>query len=244
METEDSDDTLANQLFECCEEAYKQGISSSQIYESLFSCVAKVNAGKTEFDSAASKLKPGAGAQLQNPSALKKLENIYLSALVILCLSLIAHFIVCSILNVNPLQVVRSLQEQKCLIPSHQVIMQSFRPIANCSLCSSTQADSYSFTKSTNPPIIELDSPPSREQFEQIAYSSRPIIIRNGGRGMKVPFSFVQLKSIFESETNGVDTVSDECQFLPFRSPFKSLREAFSLISASATWEEPWYVGW
>jgi hypothetical protein len=189
-----------------------------------------------------------------------------------LFLASVAHILICRAQNVNPLNWFPSLQESRCLLPSHPLVMELVRPVANCSIClplvlTEQEGDDYDEEeeekvadlhrmkmKMRENAVIEIDGIPSKEFFTKIAYSSRPIIIRKGaaikenvsGGGMDVEdFNFAKLKDIFESEEGGVDTVSEECQFLPFRSPFGSLREAFDLISSdNGRWDHPWYIGW
>ncbi|CAG7727362.1 unnamed protein product, partial [Allacma fusca] len=79
-----------------------------------------------------------------------------------------------------------------------------------------------------------------------VAYLSRPIVIRGAafGTGMPTTFNFGKLRNIFESVPGGVDSAYEDCQFLPFRSPFSTLREAFAGINDTTKWERPWYIGW
>lgn len=89
-----------------------------------------------------------------------------------------------------------------------------------------------------------------------MAYSSKPIIIKGGALGIGPlaeaagSFNFMVLKEIFESEPGGVDSVSEECQFLPLRSSFQTFREAleaisnFSNVDDKKVEKESWYIGW
>ncbi|CAL8125523.1 unnamed protein product [Orchesella dallaii] len=148
--------------------------------------------------------------------------------------ALIGHIGICHLMDVNPLMFFPTLQEKRCLLPAHPILMEMTRPVADCGFCS------------TGDLIIEMDEIPSKKEFAKVAYLSKPVIIRGGGKsgGMPEEFDFHKLKEIFQSEPGGVDAVSEECQFLPFRSPFISLREAFDRISENSSWEEPWYIGW
>jgi hypothetical protein len=93
--------------------------------------------------------------------------------------------------------------------------------------------------------VIEFSSRPSKEEFLEVGYSSRPIIIRGAKAGSTTSsFNFGTLRQIFESEPGGIESVSEECQFLPFRSSFKNLHEVFQVNSDAREWEEPWYIGW
>lgn len=102
------------------------------------------------------------------------------------------------------------------------------------------------FSFQTNSVVIEFTEAPSETEFLQVAYLSRPVLVRGAAfkNGMPIAFDFTKLRKLFESEPGGVDSVSEECQFLPFRSPFNTLREAFHNIDEVARWDQPWYIGW
>ncbi|ODN04824.1 hypothetical protein Ocin01_01817 [Orchesella cincta] len=163
----------------------------------------------------------------------KMIKVTFLTSLFLLT-ALIGHIGICHLMDVNPLMFFPTLQEKRCLLPAHPILMEMTRPVADCGFCSSSDL------------IIEMDEVPSKTEFAKVAYLSKPVIIRGGGKrgGMPEGFDFHKLKEIFQSEPGGVDAVSEECQFLPFRSPFISLREAFDRISENSSWEEPWYIGW
>lgn len=96
-------------------------------------------------------------------------------------------------------------------------------------------------------PVIEFSSSPTSEEFEKVAYSSKPIIVRGGAvaTGMSTTFTFTTLKSLFESEPGAIESVINDCQFLPFRSSFTKLEEVFAtVINDSQSFETPWYIGW
>lgn len=152
---------------------------------------------------------------------------------------IIGHFGMCHLLDVNPLQFFPSLMEKRCLLPAHPIIMEMTRPIADCRFCREDSDDKWGN-------VIEMHQIPNKTVFAEVAYLSKPVIIRSGGisGGMPKGFDFKKLKEIFQSEPGGVDAVSEECQFLPFRSPFGTLKEAFDRIGENSDWDEPWYIGW
>jgi hypothetical protein len=46
-----------------------------------------------------------------------------------------AHILICRAQNVNQLSWLPSLQESRCLLASHPLVMELVRPVANCSIC-------------------------------------------------------------------------------------------------------------
>lgn len=74
------------------------------------------------------------------------------------------------------------------------------------------------------------------------AYSGRPVVVVDAAINWTATevFSFPFFKSLYE----GVD---GNCQFFPYRTEFKSLREVFEMSADRSLLEEgtePWYVGW
>lgn len=74
------------------------------------------------------------------------------------------------------------------------------------------------------------------------AYSGRPVVVVDAAINWTATevFSFPFFKSLYE----GVD---GNCQFFPYRTEFKSLREVFEMSAGRSLLEkgtEPWYVGW
>lgn len=93
--------------------------------------------------------------------------------------------------------------------------------------------------------LLELREPPSKSWFEGVAYKKIPIIVRGSGSRVSPPLDLPSLRRILESEPDFWED-GDECQFLPFRSPFTSLRGALESIgnASSAATPTSWYIGW
>ena len=194
-------------------------------------------------------------ALIQKPSSMRagssrisKILRICIYLVLLMITAFGGHIVICHVLDVNPFHYFPSLQERRCLLPAHPILMEMTRPVADCTFCKDAASanDNDVEGERGNGIVIEMKSVPSKPEFAKVAYLSKPVIIRGGGKngGMPTGFDFYKLKDIFESEPGGVDAVSEECQFLPFRSPFTSLKEAFDKISENLSWVEPWYIGW
>ncbi|XP_018795000.1 PREDICTED: uncharacterized protein LOC108972721 isoform X2 [Bactrocera latifrons] len=86
----------------------------------------------------------------------------------------------------------------------------------------------------------------TREEFSPYAYSSQPIIIKNAVAHWKAKqlLNFDYLKDLYERIPGAMD---EKCQFLNFRSDFKSLQDVFAMPivrSNLSIGQTPWYVGW
>lgn len=98
------------------------------------------------------------------------------------------------------------------------------------------------------PELVELSEPPNASWFGELAYRGLPIILRNYSVMTKTTsLDLATLTGILKEETKFWEEDNqeeDECQFLPFRSPFTSLRHALDVIPDMTGWGEPWYIGW
>lgn len=86
----------------------------------------------------------------------------------------------------------------------------------------------------------------TREEFAPFAYSSQPIIIKNAVAHWPASkiLNFAFLKNLYERIPGALD---EDCQFLQFRSDFKTLKDVFRMSSERASFTDgypPWYVGW
>ncbi|KAK8747299.1 hypothetical protein OTU49_016733, partial [Cherax quadricarinatus] len=97
-------------------------------------------------------------------------------------------------------------------------------------------------------PII-LSANISRDEFERWAYLSRPLVVRGAAAYWAAleRFSVVFFRSVYDSIEGSYDAVTDDCQFLPFRTEFVDLRAALDMHPARAArlpGTPPWYFGW
>lgn len=130
---------------------------------------------------------------------------------------------------------IKSIRGTRCIVPNNYFIWEFTRPVSNCDYCRGVSSALI---------LPHL----SRKEFEQYAYSSRPMVIKHAAihwPASKV-FSWKFFKDLYESIDGAYDTV-DECQFLHFKSNLTNLRDVFAMSEERAmlrNGKEPWYVGW
>lgn len=82
--------------------------------------------------------------------------------------------------------------------------------------------------------------------MQQHAYLSRPIIIKNAidHWPARKQLTFQFLKHLYQQYPDELKRFDDECQFLPFKSSFRSLQEFFEMSDEQIDSGKPsWYVG-
>jgi hypothetical protein len=60
-------------------------------------------------------------------------------------------------------------------------------------------------------------------------------------------FSFQFFKEIYSKDSPALDGYDIDCQFFPYKTQFKSLREVLNMSPQRARLDygsDPWYVGW
>lgn len=85
----------------------------------------------------------------------------------------------------------------------------------------------------------------SKNQFELYASKTKPLVVVDGTKDWSSieTFNFDFFKKLYEDNRE----TKDECQFFPYKTEFKSLREALNMSSARSRLEpgtESWYIGW
>lgn len=127
------------------------------------------------------------------------------------------------------------LEKEACLIPASEPYLDLFRPPVNCSVCENVQT-------------IDIVSSLSKDEFlEKYAYTSRPIIIRNGCKDWTAlaHFNFEFFKNIYPEDSPVLQSADRDCQFFPYRTKFETLGEVFNMSKSQSKMEgEPWYIGW
>ncbi|KAL7291432.1 hypothetical protein TKK_0015017 [Trichogramma kaykai] len=124
----------------------------------------------------------------------------------------------------------RTLDQDKCLIESPPLAKQIFRPAQDCSICQDVHG------------IDRLSQIHPREFEDRYAYSARPVVISDATANWTAmqSFSYEFFKSLYgEREAN--------CQFFPYKTEFRNLREVFNMSESRARLEagaKAWYVGW
>lgn len=131
---------------------------------------------------------------------------------------------------------VNYLLSTRCLLPSNYLVWEATRPLADCRYCDNV----------TKPIILRNVS---REQFNEYAYSPKPIIVKNGISNWKAikEFNFGMLKRLYEQTHGSYESFDEGCQFLNFKTNLFSLKEVFNMPEARVRNEpgqKPWYIGW
>ncbi|XP_034951453.1 uncharacterized protein [Chelonus insularis] len=128
------------------------------------------------------------------------------------------------------------IYERRCLIPNNYLVWEFTRPVSDCNFC-----------KGIDSALILPNL--TREEFKPYAYSSRPIVIKGAAKSWRASkdFSLKFFHDLYESIEGAYDSFEEECQFLPFKSNFSSLRDVLTMSDRRARNvlnESSWYVGW
>ncbi|KAG5865397.1 hypothetical protein JTB14_010845 [Gonioctena quinquepunctata] len=123
----------------------------------------------------------------------------------------------------------------QCLVEMSPEASKIFREPEFCDFCENV----------TN--VDELQNISPRDFHMEYAKTGRPVIIKDGMRDWSAStmFTFEFFKNLYE--TTEEKTSRKGCQFFPYKTEFKSLREVFAMSESRANLvagEKPWYVGW
>ena len=127
-----------------------------------------------------------------------------------------------------------TLKESPCLLEQNPVSMEMTRPLANCSMCQELES------------VPRIDNISKKEFIEIYAYSGRPIVVTDAISNWSALelFNFSYFKKLYE-ETKESYQINEDCQFFPYRTDFKSLKDAFNMtVNRSLLQEDSWYFGW
>ncbi len=110
------------------------------------------------------------------------------------------------------------------------------RPLANCSFCKDL---------SEVPKVGNV----SKDAFtKNFAYSGIPLVVTNATSDWTAfdVFDFKFLKRIYNMSRKKADSSFNEgCQFFPYLTNFKTLKDVFEMSEKRASLrEDQWYVGW
>ncbi|RXG72606.1 hypothetical protein Avbf_06151 [Armadillidium vulgare] len=80
------------------------------------------------------------------------------------------------------------------------------------------------------------------------AYSGIPVVIEDGQRNWSASdvFSFSFFKKIYDDDSPVLYNLDRECQFFPYQTSFRNLKEVFNMSTEEAERLDanPWYIGW
>ncbi|XP_069757536.1 uncharacterized protein [Narcine bancroftii] len=112
-----------------------------------------------------------------------------------------------------------------------------FRRPLDCRSCSNVTA-------------VERRSNLSHEEFlRAYAYTMQPVVVEDGQRNWSASdvFTFHFFSQIYSSGSGVLDSSGSECQFFPYDTDFRSLRDVFGMEAGRVGMQgdaEPWYIGW
>lgn len=90
----------------------------------------------------------------------------------------------------------------------------------------------------------------TKENFHLLyASKMKPVVIIDGTRDWSPinTFNFDFFKKLYENNNHDNENDKDECQFFPYKTEFKSLRDALNMSIARSKLEpgtNNWYIGW
>ena len=130
----------------------------------------------------------------------------------------------------------RNLGDEYCLIDHTLSTLEISRPIANCSMCKDLKS------------VPRVENISQGEFLVYHAYTGVPLVVTNvtsKWTAFKV-FDFKFLKKLYNISKSGrPGEVNEGCQFFPYLTNFKNLRELFEMSESRAELQEDqWYVGW
>ncbi|XP_066962001.1 uncharacterized protein [Macrobrachium rosenbergii] len=127
------------------------------------------------------------------------------------------------------------LHVEQCTIDMPPAVQDLFRPPVDCSMCRDvTQVEKI---HSVSPAFFE----------ERYAYSGRPVVVTDGQKNWSArnTFSFAFFKSIYSDDSPVLENFERTCQFFPYQTEFRNLRQVFNMSEARANMHgDPWYIGW
>ncbi|KAG8226926.1 hypothetical protein J437_LFUL004644, partial [Ladona fulva] len=128
------------------------------------------------------------------------------------------------------------LYEELCAIYMPEQLVKAFRPPEDCSMCQGlTQVDKV---VNISPDIFE----------ERYAYNGRPVVVKGAMENWTAQhtFSFEFFKNLY-GDSLYYWNYQMGCQFFPYETEFRDLREVFNMSEKRANMSEgtkPWYIGW
>ncbi|PVD20841.1 hypothetical protein C0Q70_19002 [Pomacea canaliculata] len=129
------------------------------------------------------------------------------------------------------------IELERCLLRTPDILSDALRPPLDCAFCRNV----------TSVHKVENISP---EDFEErYAYSGQPVIVTDATRNWSAldAFSFEFFQQVYSQDSLELKNVENNCQFFPYKTTFRNLREVMQMEPRRARMEdssEPWYIGW
>lgn len=130
----------------------------------------------------------------------------------------------------------RYLEDEYCIIDHTLASLEVSRPVTNCTMCQNLIA------------VPKLEHVSKDVFTRKYAYTGVPLVVTNATgnwTALKV-FDFKFLRKLYNmSQAQRGNEVNEGCQFFPYLTNFKTLKEVFQMSENRASLhEDQWYVGW
>ncbi|KAF5306007.1 hypothetical protein FQR65_LT07500 [Abscondita terminalis] len=145
-------------------------------------------------------------------------------------------YIILGILMAILFSYLRMYKDSECLIEMPSDSSKIFREPETCDIC----VDTYEVPKIRNL---------SRDDFENLfVIPGKPLVVTDATKDWLAAkmFSFEFFKKLYDSIRED-DYSETDCQFFPYKTEFKSLKEALNMTIERSRLEPgtlPWYIGW
>lgn len=129
------------------------------------------------------------------------------------------------------------IEMERCMLHMPDTFANLFRPPIDCFFCKNI----------TTVHRVEGIMP---EEFETLyAYSGRPVVITDATKNWSAlsTFSFEFFQGIYGEDSPVLKNSEASCQFFPYKTDFRNLREVFQMSIDRAQMKDgsvPWYIGW
>ncbi|XP_041780351.1 uncharacterized protein LOC121597995 [Anopheles merus] len=135
-----------------------------------------------------------------------------------------------------PLQLATLFANEDCILTMPAQLQKAFRPPESCGFC-----------RTVHGTVPRLSNVSPAEFARDYAYRGGPVIVTDATVNWTAveSFDFWFFKRVYE--THGSGPRAERCQFFPYQTGFRDIREAFSLPESRVRYDpgtEPWYFGW
>uniref|UniRef100_A0A182W7M1 Cupin-like domain-containing protein n=1 Tax=Anopheles minimus TaxID=112268 RepID=A0A182W7M1_9DIPT len=125
---------------------------------------------------------------------------------------------------------------EDCIFTMPAQLQKAFRPPESCGFC-----------RAVHGTVPRLSSVSPADFARDYAYRGGPVIVTDATANWTAMerFDYWFFKRVYETHGNGPK--AERCQFFPYQTGFRDIREALSLPESRVRYEpgtEPWYFGW
>ena len=124
-----------------------------------------------------------------------------------------------------------------CLLDSNHVTDELYRPRVDCSMCRDVQS------------VPEERNLSQNKFYTQYAFTGRPVLVKQAILNWTAMshFSFKFFQKLYRETEGALAIIEEDCQFFPYGTEFITLSDALGMSDERATFqpgELPWYIGW